>query len=203
MGVDAGIRAGFADPVLHGQSTFRVLLEVLSRPGTIGQLPHPPDAPPGLGPACAAIALALIDFETPVWLDSALGADEQLVSWLKFHTGAPVTGDPATAAFALIGTPESMPPRTIFAMGSAEYPDTSTTLILAVEAMGNDSGVTFSGPGIAGKKRFGAAPLPADFWAETEAVHAAFPRGNDVFFGAGESVAALSRSTRISRQKGY
>jgi alpha-D-ribose 1-methylphosphonate 5-triphosphate synthase subunit PhnH len=42
--------------------------------------------------------LTLMDHETPLWLDPAADAAR---AWITFHTGAPLTGDPARAMFAL------------------------------------------------------------------------------------------------------
>ena len=50
------------------------------------QIPVPVQAPGRMAPAATAIALALCDFETPIWLDDALSADEAIVRYLRFHT---------------------------------------------------------------------------------------------------------------------
>jgi len=65
--------AGFSDTTLDSQRAFRAALDALSRPGRIVTMPDllPDGAPVPLMPATAALALALFDYETPVWLDEA------------------------------------------------------------------------------------------------------------------------------------
>lgn len=192
------IAPGFADPVFDAQSLFRAVMMAMARPGTIETV-APVCAPPApLTATAAAVALSLADFETPLWLDQALAASDAASSYLAFHTGAPFADATHDAAFALISQPRRMPPFSAFAQGSAEYPDRSTTLILQVDTLANDDGVTLSGPGIETERTFSAAPLPPIFWQEAERNRALFPRGIDVIFAADGRVAALPRSTMIA-----
>ena len=101
---------GFTDPVHDAQGTFRAIMDALARPG------QPRPLAPGLAPPApltaelAAVALALTDADTPVWLDATLAAEPEVAAYLRFHTGAPLTDDPARAAFALIRDPVRCPP---------------------------------------------------------------------------------------------
>ena len=64
MTVDlSGVSAGFAEPVPAAQRVFRGVLDALSRPGTLVRL----DSTADFG-AKGAIALTLLDYETPEWL---------------------------------------------------------------------------------------------------------------------------------------
>ena len=92
--------------------------------------PHP------LTGEAAAIALALFDHDTPVWLDAALAAAPDVAAWLRFRTGAPIVTEPDAAAFALVCDPRGLPPFEEFNLGTAEYPDRSTTIILQVAGFG-------------------------------------------------------------------
>ena len=83
--------AGFADPVLGAQSTFRAVMEALSRPGTAQPIAFPATPPIPLTAELAAVALTLFDHDTAVWLDPALMELDAVCTWLAFHTGAPVT----------------------------------------------------------------------------------------------------------------
>ena len=67
------VTAGFAEPVLAAQATFRVVMDVMARPGTIRLLAGI-SAPAPLSASAAAIALTLLDYETPFWLDPPLAA---------------------------------------------------------------------------------------------------------------------------------
>jgi phosphonate C-P lyase system protein PhnH len=91
------------------------------------------------------VAVALLDYETPLWLDSPLAGKPAIAQWIRFHTGARVTADPRQASFAIIAEAADPPSFDHFALGTAEYPDRSTTLVLQVERFG--SGQCLSSPG--------------------------------------------------------
>ena len=191
---------GFSDQAIQSQSVFRTLMDAMAHPATIYHAPQPVVAPTPMAPVAAMIALALCDYDTPVWLDRQLAAADGLVSFLSFHTGAPLARSRAEAAFAFISNPLDLGELASFALGTDAYPDRSTTLVIQVDAMTNDTGVVLSGPGILGRTRFGATPLPATFWAQMRANVALYPRGVDVIFCSGAELAALPRSTRIGEE---
>ena len=189
----SAVAAGFAEPVLAAQATFRTVMDAMARPGTVRPVAGIA-APAPLSPVAAAIALTLLDYETPFWLDAPLAAAPEVARWIAFHTGAARTADPARAAFAFVADSAAAPPFETFAPGSQEYPDRSTTLVLQVERLSEGEGLMLRGPGIAGSRRLGAAPLPADFldrWSENRAL---FPRGVDLVLATADAVAALPRS---------
>jgi alpha-D-ribose 1-methylphosphonate 5-triphosphate synthase subunit PhnH len=190
---------GFSNPVLASQAVFRTVMEAMARPGSIAEIDVAVTPPAPLGIAAAALALTLLDFETPVWLDPMLAAAPEVDGWLKFHTGAPRTADPASAAFAFITEPAAIPGFDAFSLGSIEYPDCSTTLVLEVETLTERDAFRLSGPGIKGSRSLAAAPLPADFAERVAANRALFPRGVDVVLTCGRRLAALPRSTNLSR----
>jgi alpha-D-ribose 1-methylphosphonate 5-triphosphate synthase subunit PhnH len=193
----SAVAAGFAEPVLAAQATFRTVMDAMARPGTVRQLAGIA-APAPLSPTTAAIALTLLDYETPFWLDAPLAAAPQVARWLSFHTGAPRTDDPATAAFAFVADSAATPAFDTFALGSQEYPDRSTTLVLQVERVGSGNGFLLRGPGIAGTRRLSAAPLPADFLDRLAENRAHFPRGVDIVLASADAVAALPRSVHAA-----
>jgi len=181
---------GFDQPVRAAQQVFRSLLRALAEPGRVETL-APCCAPPaGVDPAAAAILLALVDADTPLWLDrvSAPAAD-----FFRFHTGVPIVAAPEAASF-LLAQPRNRPALSLLAAGSADYPDRSATLILAVDGL-SDRPWRLSGPGIAGTSGFGVAGIDAHFAGEWRENHARFPLGADVFFAARDRVAGLPRST--------
>lgn len=188
--------AGFAEPVFDAQAVFRAAMMALARPGSLQPLSVRCAPPEPLNAVSAALALALCDYETPVWLDPVLAAADDVATYLRFHTGAPVTQDPSQATFALIAEAACLPPLSAFAVGSAEYPDRSTTVILQVGDLSNTAETQLSGPGIDGVQDFHAAPLPPTFWLEVQRNHACFPRGVDILFAAPDMLAGLPRSTR-------
>jgi alpha-D-ribose 1-methylphosphonate 5-triphosphate synthase subunit PhnH len=185
------IAPGFGNVAEAGQRHFRALLDAMARPGRMvvldGELPEPPQ---GLTAGVWALALALLDYETPVWSDQK-GA----LASLRFHCGCRVV-ETARAAFALVADPRAMPPLAAFHQGEPDYPDRSTTLILQVEGL-DDTGVALSGPGIRGAARLGVGGVAPDFWVQVAANHRRFPLGVDLVLVAGARLAALPRSTRV------
>lgn len=194
--MDTTIEGGFADLVLGAQSVFRAVMEALSRPGTVQSIASDAAPPAPLTPELGAVALTLCDHDTLLWLDPVLAANEAVRAWLAFHCGAPLTSEIGEAAFALVSDVAQLPPLARFGQGSDEYPDRSTTVVLAVGA--DDRSVTLKGPGIKDQLTT-ALPLPAgdfiDQWAENRE---RFPRGVDMLLVRDGTVAGLPRTTRIS-----
>jgi alpha-D-ribose 1-methylphosphonate 5-triphosphate synthase subunit PhnH len=191
------VAARFAEPVLAAQATFRAVMNAMARPGTVRRLAGIATPAP-LSPTAAAIALTLLDYETPFWLDAPLAAAPDVARWIAFHTGARLTTDPAAAAFAFAADPAATPPFAHFAQGSGEYPDRSTTLVLQVERLAEGAGMVLRGPGIAGARRLVAAPLPNDFIAQLAENRAQFPRGVDILLAGADAAAGLPRSLHVA-----
>jgi alpha-D-ribose 1-methylphosphonate 5-triphosphate synthase subunit PhnH len=182
---------------LADQAVFRAVMDAMAHPGRVNALAAlPTEWPAPLNAGAAAVALCLADFETPLWLDDA-ARDGDAAAWLRFHTGARITGDPREAAFAFVADPRRAPDFQEFAPGSLDYPDRSTTFILQVDAFGSDAARTLAGPGIRNTAAFSASPLPGDFDARLAANHALAPRGVDFILVSSSAVAALPRSTRL------
>ncbi len=182
------LSGGFADPATQSAYAFRSVMEAMARPGTIQDIEGA--APPApLSPAMGAVLLTLCDTETPVYLAGDMDC-EAARAWLAFHTGAPFVG-PAHCMFA-VGTWDALTPLAVYPIGTSEYPDRSATLIVACSELA--AGTTLTGPGI---KDQATLSLP-----EVEAFQAnrtLFPLGLDFIFTCGERLAALPRSTEVSR----
>lgn len=188
---------GFDQPVFDSQAVFRGVLDAMAHPGRILPLPSRLEAVGALGPAAVAIALALVDNDTPVWLDPT-ARSEAVADHLRFHCGCPFAGRPEDATFAFVAAPEDSVPLWSFGLGTPEYPDRSTTVILQVAQLANDiRGARLTGPGIESEARLFAAPLADGFWDQAKANHSFFPLGVDILFACGDRVAALPRSTAI------
>ncbi len=189
---------GLADPVFQSQQIFRSIMDAMARPGSLQKMKLDGLEPPSpLTAPLAGVVLTLCDFDTPLWLDATLSKSETVVSYLRFHTGAPIVELPQDAAFALISGKDALIPPGSFNTGTPEYPDRSTTLIIGVENLSNRAGVYLTGPGIKQQQSFGARPLPEFFWPEMISNHAQFPLGVDVIFASQDEIAALPRSTAI------
>jgi alpha-D-ribose 1-methylphosphonate 5-triphosphate synthase subunit PhnH len=182
------------DAVYASQRTFRALADCFARPGEVKTISGT-DAPRPLAPAMVSVLLCLADFETPVWLDPTLAASP-VVDWVRFRTGAPIVDMSNGAAFALIGNPRDLPDFSVFAQGSDEYPDRSTTVIVQVDRF-EGRPIAFAGPGIKGTRTFSAEPLPEDFPVRLAANRELNPRGIDLILIAGTQIQALPRSIRV------
>lgn len=189
------IRPGFADPGLASQQVFRVVLEAMARPGRIGSLVDELAPPPPLSVAAAAICLTLADHDTPLWLSPDIATPAAL-AFLRFHCGCPIVDDPAGAAFA-IASGAGLPALDRFGAGDDAWPETSTTVIVQVDALRPHGQLTLTGPGIQSEHGLAADGLRAGVWDEWEANRALFPRGIDLVLAAGREVAALPRTTAV------
>lgn len=194
--MDTTIEGGFADLVLGAQSVFHAVMDALARPGTIQSIASDAAPPAPLTPELGAVALTLCDHDTLLWLDPALATNEAVVAWLAFHCGAPLTSDIGHAAFALVSDVALLPAIDSFGQGTDEYPDRSTTVVLAVGSAVRP--VTLKGPGIKDQLTT-QLPLPGgdflDQWAENRT---RFPRGVDLLLVRDGTVVGLPRTARVS-----
>ncbi|PAU77297.1 phosphonate C-P lyase system protein PhnH [Halomonas salipaludis] len=183
------------DPVHDSQRLFRQLLAAMSEPGTRYTLdaPQPPDGE--IGPALWGTLLTLCDLDTRVWLapewDTAA-----LREALALHTGSRVTECAEEADFALV-TPDTMGKGPDFSLGSDEYPDRSTTLLVVLDDLEGAEEWRLSGPGIADCRVLGLGAAARPLMARLIANQNHFPRGLDTILTCGARLAAIPRSTRI------
>ncbi|HEV2631044.1 MAG TPA: phosphonate C-P lyase system protein PhnH [Pseudolabrys sp.] len=183
--------------VFQTQDTFRALMDATARPGTIRML-QGAHAPPPLMPVTAAVISSLADYETPLWLDAGFSDAPAVLDWIRFTAGARIVEDPREAAFALISSARVLPDFGVFAQGSEEYPDCSTTLIVQLPQFKGEV-ISLCGPGIRDTGSLAVASLPDDFTARWANNRALFPRGVDVILVAGTDIAALPRTVHITR----
>jgi alpha-D-ribose 1-methylphosphonate 5-triphosphate synthase subunit PhnH len=185
---------GFADPVLDSQRAFRAVLEAMARPGRVVELDGPPGVPKPLAPAAAAVCLALVDLDTPLWLDAAAAGT---AAYFRFHCGCPIAEAPDAAVFALLADGGRLPPLDRFSAGDAEFPDRSATLILQVAGLRAGEGRRLAGPGIDGSAGLAVDGIDEAFWAAWAENRLRFPLGFDAILAAGDRLAALPRTVRV------
>ncbi|MBZ9653284.1 phosphonate C-P lyase system protein PhnH [Phyllobacterium lublinensis] len=190
---------GFSDAVLNSQEVFRALMDAMANPGRIMLVRDLVNAPAPLTPVMAAIAATLFDHDSTVWCDRAIAGSTAAMGWLKFQTGLKLTSDPSGAQFALVHDIDVMPSLEAFAKGSSEYPDRSTTIILQIAGFSGVEALTLEGPGIENATSFTPSNLPKLFIDQWTANRATFPRGVDLVFAGRGALAALPRTTRVSR----
>ena len=180
------IEGGFADPVFNAQTVFRAIMDAMARPGSMQPLPAFARPPVPLSATAGAVALALCDNDTALWLDPALQASTAIKSWLGFHTGAPLANTPAEM-MALDG----------FSQGTQDYPDRSTTLILQVSDLASGAPLLLEGPGIETSATIAPAQIPRHFVEQWKQNIKRVPRGVDIILATSDGVACLPRTTRI------
>jgi alpha-D-ribose 1-methylphosphonate 5-triphosphate synthase subunit PhnH len=195
------LSGGFAEPVFGSQSLFRMLMDGMARPGTVHMVDSDIGQPEPLGAAAGAIALTVCDHETPVWLSPRL-AQSAVGDWIGFHAGAPLTLEKSEARFAFIEPSVAPACFHLFALGTQEYPDRSTTLVIEVMALRSEAGagqkLTLTGPGIRHAREIWVEGLPETFIQLRMDNRALFPRGVDVILTAGPSLLCLPRTTSVA-----
>lgn len=185
---------GLKDPVADSQAVFRAAMDAMARPGTIGAVGVSVSPPAPLGTAMAAIALSLLDYETRFWVPEA---DGDARSWIRFHTGARVAGTPEDADFVLVPRGQAAPRLETLRLGTDEEPDTSATVIAEVASLAAGAGLVLSGPGIDGERLIAIGGMPVGLLESRRTMASMFPRGVDLILTAGNSVAAIPRTTRL------
>jgi alpha-D-ribose 1-methylphosphonate 5-triphosphate synthase subunit PhnH len=186
------------ESVVTAQATFRAVLDAMAAPGTVRPLAATISAPPLFANAAAAVALTLCDHDTPVWLDAALRESDPVCGWLRLHCGCRLVAEPRAAAFAFVAAPQALPPVDAFNLGTPDYPDRSTTIVIQVESLRAGPPLALSEPGIRGRQVLRAAGLPDDMPARLVANRALFPRGVDLILVTANEIAALPRSVRLA-----
>lgn len=196
--MDTVLDGGFATPVLDSQASFRAIMDALANPGTAQKLVSPVSIKGSMRAELVSVLLTLTDHDTPIWLDETLRNDQSVLDYLNFHTGAPVVAEPEKASFAFARLADLLPRLDRFNLGTQEYPDRSTTIVLAVEALSGGATLVTRGPGIRDHGHVSPVGLPGDFDAQWAANRELFPRGIDLLLVAGGAVMGLPRSTHIS-----
>lgn len=200
MPAETMIAPGFSDPVFQSQAAFRALLAALSEPGTLRQVASEIAPPEGLTIATATALLTLADYETPVWLPEAL-RNGPAGAWLRFHCGAALVENPAEAAFAVIDCAADEPRLSAFNLGTDQFPDRSTTVIVQVNRLEGGHAITLAGPGILGSRDIAPQGLRSGFTDELRENGALYPLGVDVLLTHGEGLIGLPRSTQIEEAR--
>ena len=190
---------GFADPVADAQTVFRAVLDALARPARPVGIALVPGGPRELTAPARAVLLALCDEATPVWLDEELRGTD-LAAWLAFHTGAPLSDDPGTAAFAVVSAPDRLPDLAAFAVGTDEAPHTSTTVVVVDEEREPGLPLRADGPGFERPRVWIGPALRPGFASRWAANAAGFPRGIDIVIAGRTAVTGLPRTTRLSEE---
>ncbi len=190
---------GFGDPVHDSQRMARMLIDAMARPGVVFRLPVALEAPKigFVDEVLTAALLALADRETPLALCPTLAASD-LGKVLSFRNGVGVVvpqqavfaaAADAAGACALIG---------LLPLGTAERPEESATLFVAVTGWSGGGRLCLDGPGIDGSLIVSVNGPSAALWTAIADTRDDYPRGVDVVFTCGRELMTLPRSTRIT-----
>lgn len=200
------IAAGFSDAVHDSQHCFRKLLTAMSEPGTLVEL----NLMAGFGsmmPASTQVLLALADNSTPLWLSKQFESDVAVLENLNFHLGCSIVTQQQQANFALIAAQDVSEfdwQMAQFDMGSEEYPDRSTTVIVEVKGLLAQPSLfsttlKLSGPGIKSDSILSIELLSPSVLQAILLLRQSshFPLGLDFIFVSEQKIVALPRSTTV------
>jgi alpha-D-ribose 1-methylphosphonate 5-triphosphate synthase subunit PhnH len=193
----ASVLPGFTDPTTESQTAFRAIMNATAKPGTLAVFDNAFVPPQGINKAAGACLLTLADQDTKLWLDESLQIAD-LQSWLRFHTGAPLTSSAGESTFALIGDLTNMASLGGFDQGDAKYPDRATTVIVMVTSLTSGPSLTLKGPGIQAEAQIAPEGLNAAFWEERAELVSHFQFGIDLMLCAGNQLISIPRTTRVS-----
>lgn len=186
--------AGFEQPIEQSQRAFRLILKALSEPGVEVALPGGP-VWGALNAASTAVLLTLADRETPLQLSDTLKS-EQVLTNIRFHTGAPLASQQQDICLALWDSQLQATDLATLPHGSEISPEFGTTLMVQIAALTGGSRLRLCGPGIE-KQREISPQLPPALLNYLLERPQRFPLGLDVVLTCGERLLALPRTTRV------
>lgn len=176
---------------------FRTILDALAKPGRVAAVPQLTEKPAALHAASVVVALALCDYQSPIWLSPRNNLTD-VRSFLRFHTGASIVADPEHAHFAFTESDEFASHFQLFKKGSDEYPDRSATVVVQTSTFEAPQRVRLDGPGIKLHEELAVAGFGPTEWNLLSDDRILFPLGIDIVFVSDTKLVGLPRSTRIT-----
>lgn len=200
----ATLGAGFGDIALGSQSVFRSVLAAFSYPGRSVAVVSDAEVPDSSRSASAAVLLALLDAQTPLWLSAGL-VNTNAAAWLRFHTGCTLVDSPEQAQFVWAAHLDELPDASRLCAGTDASPEFSVTCIIDVASLSTlaqDQAWELTGPGIKDKAYLTIEALAPSsrsrFLQQQQARQALFPRGVDIVLATAQGIVGLPRTTQIS-----
>jgi alpha-D-ribose 1-methylphosphonate 5-triphosphate synthase subunit PhnH len=191
------------DIVFDSQATFRIVLDAMARPGSIGLLtaldqrcPLPDYRP------LTAVARTLLDHEVTFAVVAGTSLEEAtaLSHYLAAATGSR-SASPAEADYVITDGPLERGLLTCLKRGTLTFPDESATLIVLIPdfATADDTlTVTLTGPGIPGTLATRLPGFSAENLSERRVANAEVPRGVDLLLvDPTGRVMCLPRTTKV------
>ncbi|WP_085906889.1 phosphonate C-P lyase system protein PhnH [Kiloniella majae] len=187
---------GFDNPVFDATAIFRTILDAMSHPGTVIETPIKCESPSKLNSSAASVLLALADMDTTIWLSPETECSN-VADYLRFHTGCSLTKNSNHCDFAVLNGMEGPDQIANLPIGTAENPDRSATLIIAVDHFNAEQKAVLSGPGIKTTSELSPSPLNSKLWGWMKDNRNYFPCGIDVIFASPTHICALPRSSEM------
>jgi alpha-D-ribose 1-methylphosphonate 5-triphosphate synthase subunit PhnH len=176
--------------IIKDHTLFRVLLQAMSRPGKIYELPqHEVEQQ-------SAVTLLGCVLDNEVSL--AVLDDTELESELLRYTNS-IKALPESADYIVAAHGTTCGWLTGFKRGTLEYPDVGATVVYLVEALHADGNeISLSGPGINGTKFLTISGFDMRELDRLREVNIEYPLGLDVMFiDRDNRIACIPRSTKI------
>lgn len=186
------------DEIFDAQAHYRLLLDSMARPGKINVMPSLElTTPQGIHAAGALVGFALLNSDVSFYVDGPSAEDVSL--YLLVNTSAKPAEAEAADYVYLNGTAAA---EILYRLktGTLPYPESSATVIVAVEELGGETGLvlTLSGPGVDGERRLSVAGLDTALLEALVTINAEFPLGIDlVLTDPTGRIACIPRSSRV------
>jgi alpha-D-ribose 1-methylphosphonate 5-triphosphate synthase subunit PhnH len=192
---------GFENVGRDSQIIFRQIMGSFARPGLPVEIsPLVKPSPEFDVSVAGSLLLALMETGTALYLPN----EAQISIWanyLKFHTACVLTPECQNAEFIWIQDGAHLPSLLSCALGSVEFPETSSTLIIDVNGIEINSesmdAKVWTGPGIKEPIQIDIQGISTAFWRERKELRQMYPCGVDVIFCSSTQIVSLPRSTRI------
>ena len=194
------------DEVFDSQATFRALLDSMSRPGKICQIPlRSYEAPPqGFCPPALSILKTLCDHR----VSFSLGAAHEKPEWIRYlEVNLATPFQPVVNAdFVLFDGESFSDDFARLRRGSLEFPESSATALLSVTRLLGEAAqgagpictLFLAGPGVKGRVRVSVAGFDPAYATERERTNRLYPLGVDIFlFDAEGRVAGIPRTSTV------
>jgi alpha-D-ribose 1-methylphosphonate 5-triphosphate synthase subunit PhnH len=194
------------DEVFDSQATFRVLLDSMSRPGKVSQLPRCAyQAPPrGFCPPALTLLKTLCDHRVSFSIGGA-HARAEWIRYLEVNLATPFT-IVENADYVLFDGASYDGGFSRLNRGSREFPESSATALLCVLQVSQEPHDTESpvcdlvlaGPGVKDTIRLSVAGLDPAYATERQKANRHFPLGVDLFLLDPEGrVAGIPRTSTV------
>jgi len=186
------------DEIFDAQAHYRLLLDSMARPGKINVMPQLElTTPRGIHAAGALVGFALLNSDVSFYVDG-LAAEDVSLYLLVNSSARPAEAEEADYVY-LDGTAAA---EILYRLktGTLPYPESSATVIVAVEELGGETGLvlTLSGPGVDGERRLAVAGMGTALLEALVTINAEFPLGIDlVLTDPTGRIACIPRSSRV------